>query len=104
METYPKYYRLEGRAICRKTDTTGIEVQIPENPKDKLPLIMAPVVFPTKERFDEAVLKMEATDLDMFETYVKHFTGRVYMDIDRPMTERSIQKQLINTARIGKTR
>lgn len=91
---YPKYYRKDGIAIKRETDTTGITVEIPATAQAKLPLILAPVVYPEKQRFDEAIDKMELTDQEVFEGYVKHFCGRVYIDIDKPLTDRNLQKQL----------
>jgi len=87
---YPKYYRKDGRAIKRETDTTGITVEIPATAQAKLPLILAPVVYPEKERFDEAIIKMDIIDQEIFENYVKHFCGRVYTDIDKPLTDRQL--------------
>lgn len=92
MIKYPKYYRLLGRCIKRTSETTGMEILLPDNPVMIFPLSMGEVTYPDKARFDEAIAKMEETDQEVWEQYIYRFLGRVEEDINKPMWERAIKK------------
>jgi len=94
---YPQFFRKGQRAILRGSDTTGVIVEIPDNPNDRLPVMMikAQSVYPTKERFDEAVSDMEPINEELYNDYIKTFCGRVEHGINRPMQEKSIQIELL---------
>lgn len=71
-QPYPLFYRLEGRCLKRESDVTGMEVQIPPAGKT-LPLVHSPFIYPSKERLDEAVEKMELVDQEVYEQFLTTF-------------------------------
>lgn len=72
MNKYPQYYRKANRVIKRDGDLTGIEIQVPE-PGNYLPLIHTPVIYPDRQRFDEAIQGMEPTTEEVYEGYMATF-------------------------------
>ncbi len=66
------FHRKDGVCLKRESEVTGIQVQVPE-PGKSLPLIHGPVVFPSKQRMDEAVAKMEVCDQEVYEDYLGTF-------------------------------
>jgi hypothetical protein len=66
---YPTYYKLATRCLKRESDTTAIEVKIPERDQN-LPTIHHIVTFPSKERLDEEVAKMEKIESEKYEEYL----------------------------------
>lgn len=91
---YPKYYRKDGRSVRRTGDTTGTEVRTPDNPKAKLPLSMSEVTYPDKSRFDDDVSRMEEVDQACYEDYVYAFLRSVRINIEIPMSELQLKRQL----------
>lgn len=79
---YPLFYRHEGRCLKRESDMTGMEVQVPAAGQ-RLPLILTPVTFPSKERLDEAVAAMTQVDQEIYEQFITAF----YHASDRNMKE-----------------
>lgn len=77
----------------RTSDTTGTEVRVPA-PGEFLPLMMTGVIYPDKDRFDEAIAQLEETDINCFEDYVYAFIRGVDMNVSKPMTELQIKRQL----------
>jgi len=70
---YPvKFYRLEGRCLKRESPVTGMEVQIPPAGKS-LPLVHAPVIYPSEARMDEACAAMELVDQEVYEQFLTTF-------------------------------
>lgn len=70
---YPIYYRKENRCLKRETDTTAIEVKVPESYRQALPTSHGQVTFPDKERLDEEVSKMELVNQEIYEGYLYKF-------------------------------
>jgi hypothetical protein len=70
---YPKFYRLQNRCIKRDSDTTAIEIKVPESYKHGLPLNHSQVIFPSKARLDEEIEKMELVDQEIYEGYLYKF-------------------------------
>jgi hypothetical protein len=89
-----KYYRKEGRCIMRTSDVKCTEIQLPDIATEKLPLVLHTITFPDKVRFDESIKEMEEVEEDVFDQYMLSFTHRVKNDIENPMTERSIKREL----------
>lgn len=71
-QTYPLFYRLEGRCLKRESDMTGMEVQIPPAGKS-LPLVHSPFIYPSKERLDEACAAMQLVDQEIYEQFLTTF-------------------------------
>ncbi len=69
---YPKFYRKDGHCLKRETDTTAMEIRIPD-PEKYLPLVHQPTTYPSKERLDEEVSRMELVDQDVYEDYLGTF-------------------------------
>lgn len=91
------YFRKDGSCIRRTSPTQGTVVITPDDPKDKLPLTMSTVTFPTAQRFDDHIKEWEEVDISCFENYVYSFIGRVERDISEPMTRMMIERQLAMT-------
>lgn len=74
METplYPQYYRLKTRCLKRLGDTTTTEIVIPEA-NQPIPLCHQNVTYPSKDRLDEEVQKMEASNQQTYESYLCEF-------------------------------
>lgn len=56
----------------RESDTTTIEVQLPQ-PGKKLPLIHTPVTYPSVDRLNQEVAGMQSTDQADYESYLFTF-------------------------------
>jgi len=69
---YPQFYKKGNRCLKRESDTTGIEVQVPE-PGKKLPLIHTPVTYPSAERLNQEVATMQPCDQLVYESYLFTF-------------------------------
>jgi hypothetical protein len=95
-----KYYRKDGRCIMRTSDVKYTEIEVPESPKEKLPLIIRALILQDKDQVDKLVKDMEETDEDMFEQYMFSFIGRVDVDIKAPMSEKQIKRELMNMQNI----
>jgi hypothetical protein len=91
---YPKYYRKDGRCIKCKSPTTGTEVRTPDDVRQKLPLSMSEVTYPTPERFTQELATMEEVDQACFEDYVYAFIRGVHINVEQPMSELQLQRQL----------
>jgi hypothetical protein len=99
---YPKYYRKDGRCLKRKTDTTGTEVRVPDDPKNHFPLMMSEVIYPDKERLDEDIAGLEPVNDKIFEDYVYAFIRGVEMNVSQPMTQLQIKRELEKNRGIGR--
>ena len=102
MSEYPRYYRQLGRCVKRKSDTIGLEVRTPDNIVDTFPLSMSEMTYPDKSSFDEAIVKMEEVNEEMYYDYVNSFLGQVETKINAPMNDRAIKRYLENTKASGK--
>lgn len=90
MNGYPHFFRLDGRAIKRESDTETIEIQVPK-PGRHLPNSFTPVTYPTKERLDEAVANMEVVDRGMFRSYLFEYCK--VAQITREMASAEVQAE-----------
>ncbi len=70
--SYPTYHRKENRCIKRESDTTAMEVKLPEKGKNYTGSHL-PVTYPSKERFDEDIKPMELVDNEVYESYLATF-------------------------------
>lgn len=70
---YPKFFRSGARCLKRTDDTNTVEIILPE-PKKRLPLSHSPSTYPSKERLDEEVKKMEVVDQVTYEDFVIAFS------------------------------
>lgn len=92
-QKYPQYFRLHGHCLKRDGEVAAREVRLPE-PPNILPLSMGDIIYPSKERLDEQVAKMEVVDQECWHSYILGFIGGVERDIKQPMTEYGIKNQL----------
>lgn len=89
-----RYYHTAGCAIRRNSPTKGTQILIPAQVTDRLPLSMTDVTYPSADRFDADLEKMQETDQNVFEDYVYAFIRGVHMNVEYPMTELQIKRQL----------
>jgi hypothetical protein len=71
---YPHYYRQPGRCLKRESDITAREIKIPPQ-GHMLPCCMEDVIYPSKERLDEEVIKMTKCTQDDYEDFIGGFTA-----------------------------
>lgn len=70
---YPQFFRSGARCLKRVDDTNTVEIILPE-PKKRLPLSHSPTAYPSKERLDEEVGKMQPSAQGEYEEFVILFS------------------------------
>jgi len=67
---YPQFYRKGGLCMKRESDTTTLDVIIPEPGKYRPNCLPETTAYPSKERLDAEVSRMEKVDEDVYESYL----------------------------------
>jgi hypothetical protein len=72
---YPHYFRKAGHCLKRVSDTQTTEIIVPDQDQS-LPLCHQNVTYPSKQRLDETISRMDPVDKPTYESYLATFFQR----------------------------